>query len=595
MEAIMFEKNLLLRSLLAAGLTTGLVACGGGGSSSTGGTDPDTQTETGRFVDSAVTGLEYDAQPSGLNGLTNGNGEFQYRDGDSVTFSVGNYRVGEASGAKLVTPVEIAAQDEAKTANIARFLQTLDEDDIADNGISISGSSRTKAALANPSDVAIINFGDATIASAVLDLTADNPVPKTEIVDEQEAVAHLNNTLQSENPINQCGTDTETLTSEKIAGKTFGFIESDEVAIFSFDADTVTEFHQDDAKNGELTDGETSAWSVNGGSITLFDETFAACATDAYLIFETADKPVKMYELEPYSLPKTGTSQTFMLSVSNVDQALLTVDSAGGLDYFPVESPISANSQASSVDGVLELDFDEGGVIDSIYFLKAQGKRTGIYVDYGESEALQQMGTATIVPTASEATVDTVSGQTLLLRDDKANEIVIFNYNADGSFTDYNNSYSVDGQQAAKLFTGNWSFADGVLTQTDHNTTKFNLLETATSVYYAKQGVEFESPVALSKAKPIDSTAFIGSYNVEIPTENTVNRELIISDNGQCTNSGFECSWTLTDEGVAEIRFAGDDTTLARAWQFANRSESYAFLITHDDPTDVEPGFMTRQ
>ena len=30
METVMFEKNKLLRALLAAGLTTGLVACGGG-------------------------------------------------------------------------------------------------------------------------------------------------------------------------------------------------------------------------------------------------------------------------------------------------------------------------------------------------------------------------------------------------------------------------------------------------------------------------------------------------------------------------------------------------------------------------------------
>lgn len=91
----MFQKNKLLRALLTAGLTTGLVACGGGSSGGDSETPPSSNPPagpelTGQFVDSPVGGLEYSRSNKGNKiYLTNDNGEFQYQDGETVTFKIG--------------------------------------------------------------------------------------------------------------------------------------------------------------------------------------------------------------------------------------------------------------------------------------------------------------------------------------------------------------------------------------------------------------------------------------------------------------------------------------------------------------------------
>lgn len=112
----MFKKNALLRALIAAGLTSGLVACGGGSSDSSstdGGNDgpapidPPTSSQelTGQFVDSPVQGLTY--VTSSGSGITNANGEFTYTDGDEISILIGNTLVGQSIAATILTPADI--------------------------------------------------------------------------------------------------------------------------------------------------------------------------------------------------------------------------------------------------------------------------------------------------------------------------------------------------------------------------------------------------------------------------------------------------------------------------------------------------------
>lgn len=145
--------------LMALGLLT---ACGGGGG---GGGDANrpgggqaSNALTGRFVDGPVAGLRYSTPTQ--NGVTNSAGEFQYLAGETVTFRVGDIVVGSATGAATVTPFSLAgstppvssvevnlavhrANSSSRAtpldiaANIAVFLQTVDADANADNGIQI--------------------------------------------------------------------------------------------------------------------------------------------------------------------------------------------------------------------------------------------------------------------------------------------------------------------------------------------------------------------------------------------------------------------------------------------------------------------------
>ena len=108
-----------------------LWSCGGGG----GGNN---ELLSGVFLDSPVAGLRY-ATPT-ASGITDANGVFTYRDGESVVFSIGNLALPAAAGAGLVTPLDLAASDDINdpmVVNIARLLQSLDADNDPENGISI--------------------------------------------------------------------------------------------------------------------------------------------------------------------------------------------------------------------------------------------------------------------------------------------------------------------------------------------------------------------------------------------------------------------------------------------------------------------------
>jgi hypothetical protein len=121
-------KRIKIFSLLVV-ISFGLSGCGGGGGGSAGTDTPTAITQTGTFIDAPVEGLEY-STPT-LSGFTNGNGEFQYKTGETVTFKIGNLELGSATGGATITPLTLAGDTDlnnigTKATNIARILQTLD-------------------------------------------------------------------------------------------------------------------------------------------------------------------------------------------------------------------------------------------------------------------------------------------------------------------------------------------------------------------------------------------------------------------------------------------------------------------------------------
>lgn len=191
----------------ALALALPLAACGGGGSGGNGGNDDDVidpppPTLTGVFLDAEVAGLAYSASPSGLSGTTNADGQFSYRTGDTVSFRLGDIRLGSATGQSTITPRTIAesrtglpagvtAADVAR--NLAILLQTFDEDGNPDNGITIPASVATAAAgksldFARPSDEFV---EDAT-------LTALAAATGKAVVSPDDAAAHQARSLASQ-------------------------------------------------------------------------------------------------------------------------------------------------------------------------------------------------------------------------------------------------------------------------------------------------------------------------------------------------------------------------------------------------------------
>ena len=120
-----------------------LAGCGGGGGGSTSGTSSASSVAT--FIDSPVTGLQFESS-SGSN-LTDGNGNFTYREGESVTFHIGNLYLGAAVPSdNKVTPLSLTGGSvdtgNAKLVRMLRTLQSLDSDGNLDNGIQIDASVR---------------------------------------------------------------------------------------------------------------------------------------------------------------------------------------------------------------------------------------------------------------------------------------------------------------------------------------------------------------------------------------------------------------------------------------------------------------------
>lgn len=103
-------------------------------------------TQTGTIVDSAVEGLEYStASHSGTTGV---NGSFQYRQGESIVFKVGDIELPAIPAEKLLTPLNLARTDlvnDTTASNIARFLQALDSDSDPSNGITIDTAAHQEA------------------------------------------------------------------------------------------------------------------------------------------------------------------------------------------------------------------------------------------------------------------------------------------------------------------------------------------------------------------------------------------------------------------------------------------------------------------
>ncbi|MBL4868193.1 MAG: hypothetical protein JKY67_17655 [Pseudomonadales bacterium] len=100
----------------------------------------DRKIRTGHIHDSAVQGLFWSTDSeSGMTGVT---GDFVYHEGDTVSFSLGAIQLGSAEAGRNLTIVNLVEGATSVTnnevTNIARLLQTLDDDGDLENGITIT-------------------------------------------------------------------------------------------------------------------------------------------------------------------------------------------------------------------------------------------------------------------------------------------------------------------------------------------------------------------------------------------------------------------------------------------------------------------------
>lgn len=626
----MFKKNALVRALLAAGLTTGLVACGGGsggGSPSnndpTGGGSPTDNvqpgSETARFVDSAVSGIEYRA--GDYYGLTGDNGEFFYNPDDIIEFNIGRLNLGKISGTDidqkgLVTPVTLAGPDDDGTikANIARVLQTLDSDGDPENGITILEGTRTEAANINPTDVKAVDLTAQEVKNTIIKLAkaaGNDAYQPAEIKTEGEAVAHLDDTLAFESVVTSCDGLNPAQASD-VKGKTFGIIRlgggDKEIRVMKFNGDSLEEVADD---NGPLQE-KSGAWSISDLGLKVADEDtpFKLCKADGYLIAEVGNMDEEnslLYGIK--SFPTPAIERSYALSTRNgAAEEIVSIDSELKVT-FQTGGP---TSQAEIVSGGLNAgalkitDVDDS--TDYLYLLNAQGNGRGIYLNFGPAPETAIQSVVVAEPIA-KANTDTLAGKATIELGEKSgssnkqlNSLFIQLYSESGD-NQTSVEYSYEESFAGNTFDGpfaeqrTWSFdADGTYTISStgidfEGPFTGYLFETENTILVGEDG----GISSFYKSGIINADDFVGTYNVNIPTENTVNTELTINSDGTCAyGDASSCNWTVNGEKV-DIDFGAGETANPQIWNISG-TDTYIYLATHsDDESDIELGYVTRK
>jgi len=179
-------------SAIAASLL--LAACGGSDTPST--TDSSTLSNKvlkGYYVDSAVEGVEFNcttASGATQSGTTDENGTFTFEENQTCTFKIGDVVLREVNASSLEDKVTVFEDN----TRVAQFLQTLDSDGNASNGIQILPEAHELVKERNMTEVP---QNDAELEDVKDDLTEKAPERyHGDIVSEQDAREHLSETRQ---------------------------------------------------------------------------------------------------------------------------------------------------------------------------------------------------------------------------------------------------------------------------------------------------------------------------------------------------------------------------------------------------------------
>jgi hypothetical protein len=242
-------KKVVLGSLAVSGMML-FTACGsGGGSAST------AKDVTGKFIDAAVSGLKYECAASGLNGMTNNAGEYTCKEGDTVSFFAGKYKIGSTTASTgITTPYSLYPNDVKSAINVAQLLQTLDSDG---DGV-----------IAIPAGYNLLDAITTAPTASDFDSVIGGSIGKA-LVTEEEAEANMNDNIAKNAP----AADLKAL----LGGKTF-YGDGDHKIAFNAEVTSFT----------YTEDGESGTETVNiDGNKLIFPEVYGilVAQTNDYLIF----------------------------------------------------------------------------------------------------------------------------------------------------------------------------------------------------------------------------------------------------------------------------------------------------------------------
>jgi hypothetical protein len=199
----MNKQNFIRKTILASSIAAivGLYGCSS--SDSTNDKEPVETLSTGIFIDAPVKGLEYSS--ASASGTTNEKGEFQYKEGEDVTFKVSGVDIGTVPGASVVPVLTLP-----KGRVAARLLQSIDTDalkeliDISKVVISDEEKAAVKLIIASSDLTERSTLLDAFFSESLFNIQeatkAKNPDLKElnfNSVSDDEALEHIKDSLAS--------------------------------------------------------------------------------------------------------------------------------------------------------------------------------------------------------------------------------------------------------------------------------------------------------------------------------------------------------------------------------------------------------------
>lgn len=146
---------------------------------------------TGRFIDAPVQGVQYSTATQ--SGITDADGNFRYQPGEQVTFFIGKTTLGSGSAIAYITPEHLSAAGtglgDQRVINMLRFLQTVDSDGVAENGIEIRQAVRDLLAGTTINfNQSVAAFDTDVVVKAVVQVSRGSVVP---LVSEATALSNF--------------------------------------------------------------------------------------------------------------------------------------------------------------------------------------------------------------------------------------------------------------------------------------------------------------------------------------------------------------------------------------------------------------------
>lgn len=303
---------------------------------------------TGIFVDAAVENIGYRTET--LSGVTNEAGEYDYREGEWVTFFIGDLELPAVPAGEIITPLNIADTDDINDVlviNIARLLQSLDVDGNPANGIRISSDIAQKTRLLDfslPVDV----FAQ---QPEIVELLAANDGAHTAMVSVDSALRHLEETLAFINGPSSS---------------------SSSMAVSS--------------------DGNTSesSSSVGGGAEVIFTETFeGATAENFYTTYRVNTNGQTLYK-------KAGGNPVFENGTAGLTGARFTIGEAGKDLDLSKPYTISFDVMEASGSGKVQIFIDVASTSGTRIFNEnantlSAGQRFSVQSDLGTAQSFIQI------------------------------------------------------------------------------------------------------------------------------------------------------------------------------------------------------------